>query len=253
MFVDLNSDLGESWGAFSVGSDEQIIPLVTSVNVACGFHAGDYRVMHETVKRAKAAGVAVGAHPSLMDLHGFGRRPIPVTPAEVFDLVLYQLGALEAFVRAESVELHHVKPHGALYNMAAADEDIAQAVAEAVAAFDRRLILYALAGSELVRAGRSAGLRVAQEAFADRQYGPDGRLVDRRHPQAVIADPLEAAERVVKMVKQRRVTAVDGSDVALEVDTVCVHGDSPRALQLAAAIRDQLARNGIGLRPPFGG
>ncbi|MCL6548214.1 MAG: LamB/YcsF family protein, partial [Alicyclobacillus sp.] len=250
MHIDLNSDVGESFGPFTVGSDEQVIPLVSSVNIACGFHAGDPRVMHETVRRAKAAGVAIGAHPGLMDLYGFGRRKIPVTPDEVYDLVLYQLGALDAFVRAESLELRHVKPHGALYNMAAADPHLAQAIAAAVASYNPRLILFALAGSELVRAARSAGLQVAQEAFVDRRYDAEGRLVERGHPDALIGDPMEAAERVVRMVKHGKVTAVDGTELNVEIDTVCVHGDNPRALQFAAAVRDELKRNGIELRPP---
>ena len=202
--VDLNSDLGESYGRYTIGMDERIIPLVTSANVACGYHASDPVVMQKTVREAKKAGIGVGAHPGFPDLMGFGRREMAVSPAEAKAYTLYQLGALAAFCQAEGVKLQHVKPHGAMYNMAARDYELARAICEAVAEFDRNLIVLALSGGEMVRAAGELGLRTAFEVFADRAYEEDGSLVNRRKPGAMITDEEEAIRRVIRMVKSRR-------------------------------------------------
>lgn len=247
MRIDINSDLGESFGAYIMGRDDQVIPLVTSVNVACGFHAGDPRVMHRTVRLARDAGVAIGAHPGHLDVYGFGRREIPLTPDEAHDLVLYQMGALAAFARAEGVRLSHVKPHGALYNMAAKDSALADGISAAVAAFDRELILFALAGSPLAAAGRAVGLRVAEEVFADRQYNPDGTLVSRQRPDAFVHDPLQAAQRIVRILTDGVVEAVDGSALSVHADTVCIHGDGPQAVEFTIALRAALLAQGVDL------
>lgn len=203
--VDLNSDLGESYGRYTIGMDERIIPLVTSANVACGYHASDPVVMQRTVREAKKAGIGVGAHPGFPDLMGFGRREMAVSPAEAKAYTLYQLGALAAFCQAEGVKLQHVKPHGAMYNMAARDYELARAICEAVAEFDRNLIVLALSGGEMVRAAGELGLRTAFEVFADRAYEEDGSLVNRRKPGAMITDEEEAIRRVIRMVKEQKV------------------------------------------------
>jgi 5-oxoprolinase (ATP-hydrolysing) subunit A len=246
--VDLNCDMGESFGAYHLGQDEAILPLVTSVNIACGFHAGDPAVMKRTVRLARDHGVAIGAHPGLPDLAGFGRRDMAITPDEAYDLVVYQMGALAAFVRAEGGRLHHLKPHGALYNMAAGQEALAEAIAEAVYRVDPAVALYGLAGSALIRAGRKRGLKTAQEVFADRTYQPDGTLTPRRQPQALITDPGAAARQVVQMIKTGKVVSVGGEEVAIRADTVCIHGDGPRALDFARHLRQALQSAGIGLR-----
>lgn len=246
--VDLNCDMGESFGAYQLGQDEALLPFVTSVNIACGFHAGDPAVMKRTVRLALQHQAAIGAHPGLPDLAGFGRREMAVSPEEAYDLVVYQLGALAAFVRAEGGQLHHLKPHGALYNMAAVNGGLAQAIAEAIYRVDPSLTLYGLAGSELIRAGRERGLKTAQEVFADRTYQPDGTLTSRRQPQALIADPHAAARQVVKLVKTGKVRSLPGAEVALQADTVCIHGDGPRALDFARHIRQELESEGIGVR-----
>ncbi|MCL6444256.1 MAG: LamB/YcsF family protein [Alicyclobacillus sp.] len=249
MRIDLNSDCGESYGRFVVGQDEQVIPLVTSVNIACGFHGGDPHVMHRAIRLAREAGVAIGAHPGLMDLHGFGRRELPVTPAEVYDWTLYQIGALAAFTRSEKVPLHHVKPHGALYNMAARDETLAEAIASAISDFDSNLVLYALSGSALHAAGERAGLRVAAEVFADRTYLSDGTLVGRDRPDAILTDPEAAVRQVMQMVTAGTVNSVDDAMVRIQADTVCIHGDGPHALAMARAIRTALTEAGVTLKP----
>jgi UPF0271 protein len=218
---------------------------ITSANVACGFHAGDPGVMRETVRLAKAAGVAVGAHPGFPDLVGFGRRELRASPREVEDLVLYQIGALAAIATTQGVRLSHVKAHGALYNMAARDRSLADAIAAAVAAFDRSLVLFGLPNSELVRAGEALGLRVASEGFADRAYMSDGSLAPRSRKGSVIHDADEVLERALRMVRDGEVTAVDGSRLALKVDTLCVHGDTPGAAELTRQLREGLARNGV--------
>jgi len=248
--VDLNCDLGESFGAWSMGADEAVLGQVSSANVACGFHAGDPRVMHGTVQAALARGVAVGAHPSLPDLQGFGRRVMHISPQEAYDLVLYQTGALAAFCHAQGGRLRHVKPHGALYNMAARDAALAAAIAHAVRDFDSSLVLFGLAGSELVRAGRAAGLEVANEVFADRTYQRDGSLTARAQPNAVIHSVEDALAQVEGMLVEGRVSAVDGTRVAVEPDTICVHGDQPGAVEFARELRALLAKLGVTVRAP---
>jgi UPF0271 protein len=222
MRVDLNSDVGESFGAYTIGQDPILLPHITSANVACGFHAGDPGIMRATVALARQHGVAVGAHPGFPDLAGFGRRNLQASPREVEDFVIYQVGALRAIAAAQGVALQHVKPHGALFNMAVADSALADAIARATAAVDPALILFGLPGSELVRAGQRAGLKTASEVFADRAYEADGTLVSRRKAGAVIHDPDVVVARVVRMASERRVVAVDGSVVPLEIDTICV-------------------------------
>jgi 5-oxoprolinase (ATP-hydrolysing) subunit A len=243
--MDVNADLGESFGAWTLGDDARLVEHLTSANLACGFHAGDFRVMEATVALCHDAGVAVGAQPGYPDLLGFGRRAMPFEPAEVESLVRYQIGALEAFCRAAGVEMQHVKPHGALYNMAAADAGLAAAIARAVLAFDASLILFGLPGSALLEAGRAAGLRVATEAFADRAYQRDGTLAPRSIPGAVISEPSAVVSRAIRMVSEGVVTAIDGTDVQVAADTLCVHGDTPGAGQLAASVRSGLEAAGI--------
>jgi UPF0271 protein len=241
--IDLNCDVGEG-----VGSDEEILPHVTSVNIACGAHAGDLATMRRTVKLAIEHGAAIGAHPGLPDRAGFGRREMRVTPQEVYDLILEQALALAAVVRAAGAAVYHLKPHGALYNMAARDAVIAQAIAAATHQFDHACILVGLAGSELIRRGEVAGLKTASEAFADRTYQRDGSLTSRELPDALIHDPAVAAERVVRMVLQGSVTSQQGTEIPLRADTICIHGDSPGAAALAKAIRERLQREGIEIK-----
>ena len=247
-FLDLNCDLGESFGAYTIGSDEAIIPYITSANIACGYHAGDPTVMHRSVALCRKYGVQVGAHPGLPDLMGFGRRKMQIAPAEAADCVAYQIGALQAFCQAEGVPLHHVKPHGALYNMAAKDRALADAICRAVQKSAPGAILLALSGSEMVAAAKAIGLPVACEVFADRGYQPDGTLVPRGQPGAMITDEGEAIARVARMVKEGKVTARDGSEVALQADSVCVHGDGPKALAFVEKLRAALPAGGITLQ-----
>jgi UPF0271 protein len=247
--IDLNADVGESYGAWQMGQDEALIPLVTSVNIACGAHAGDPLVMERTVALAHASGVQIGAHPGYPDRDGFGRRDMSLTPDELEAWLLFQLGALSAFVRDAGAELHHVKPHGALYNRAAQDADVAEAVARAVCRFDRSLVLIGLCGSRLLDAGRAQGLPVAAEAFADRAYEADGSLRSRRHPDAVLADPEAAAEQAVSIVVLGKVTARDGTTVTLHADTLCIHGDTPGAADYARLVRTELAAAGATVEP----
>ena len=249
MRVDLNSDVGESFGAYTIGQDPILLPHVTSANVACGFHAGDPGVMRATIALAKQHGVAVGAHPGFPDLVGFGRRDLHATPREVEDFVVYQIGALAALAAAQGVALQHVKPHGALFNMAVRDAALADAIARATAAVDRSLILFGLPASELIRAGERAGLRTACEAFADRAYDRDGTLVSRRLAGAVIHDADVVEARVLRMARDRTVDAVDGSVVRLDIDTICVHGDTRGAADLAARIRRALEASGVDVKP----
>ncbi len=247
IFADLNSDLGESFGAYKIGADDKIIPLVTSVNIACGYHAGDPLVMQKSVALAKQYGVSIGAHPGFPDLLGFGRRNMNATPAEVKAYIQYQVGALSAFCRAVGVKLHHVKPHGAMYNMAGADYKLARAVAEAVAEIDDSLVLLALSGSEMIRAANEIGLPCASEVFADRHYEEDGSLRARSKPDSVIHDEEECISRVLRMVTEGKVTAVTGKDIDLRADSICVHGDTPEALAFIRRIRETLEKNGIGI------
>jgi UPF0271 protein len=243
--VDLNADIGESFGVYRIGNDEMLMRSITSGSIACGFHAGDPSVMRHTVRLAARAGVAVGAHPAFPDLVGFGRREIEAEPQDIFEFVLYQIGALSAIAKAEGVRLQHVKPHGALYNMSARRKDIAEAIARAVASFDDTLMLVGLPESELLSAGSRLGLRVAAEAFADRSYESDGTLTPRHLADSVLSEPGRAAERAVRMVRDKKITARDGSSFSTHVDTICVHGDTPDAASLATAVRTGLEQAGI--------
>ena len=245
MQIDINSDVGESYGAYRIGADADLVPHVTSVNVACGFHGGDPGVMRETVRLARDAGASIGAHPGFPDLVGFGRRELRASPREVEDMVIYQIGALAAIAHAEGVMLRHVKAHGALYNMAARDRSLADAIAAAVRAVDPSLILFGLPGSELIRAGEARRLAVAAEGFADRAYAPDGSLVSRTLPGSVLHDADVVVRRAVEMVAHGRVVAFDGSELTLSVDTLCVHGDTPGAANLARQLRAGLLRHGV--------
>jgi UPF0271 protein len=248
--VDLNADVGESYGAWVLGHDPSIVPCVTSVNVACGFHAGDPGVMRETVVLALQHRVAIGAHPGFPDLVGFGRREMRLTPREVEDLVVYQIGALAAVAAAQGGRLRHVKPHGALYNMAAVEPPLADAIARAVAAVDSTLLLVGLSGSALIESGRSAGLRTASEVFADRGYLPDGSLLPRRAAGAVIHDADVVSARAVEMVRNGVVAAGEGRTVTVQADTICLHGDTPGASELALAVRRALEGAGIAVAAP---
>jgi UPF0271 protein len=245
MRIDLNSDLGESFGPWPMGQDAALMESISSANVACGFHAGDPGVMRQTIALAKDRGVAIGAHPGFPDLVGFGRREIKAAPADVEDFVLYQVSALAGMAAAQGVKLQHVKAHGALYNMACRDRALADAIAKAVAAFDRSLILFGLPNSELLRAGQAAGLPVAAEVFADRAYERDGSLASRAKPGSVIHETSAVVERAVRMVKDKTVIATDGSVVALQADTICLHGDTPGAAEHARAVRRGLESAGV--------
>lgn len=247
--IDLNADLGESFGNYKLGMDAEVIPFLTSVNVACGFHASDPVVMEKTVALAAAGGVQIGAHPGFPDLQGFGRREMNVTAEEAEAMVLYQLGALGGFCKAHGVSLGHVKAHGALYNMAAKDMKLALAIGRAVKRYDPELIYVGLSGSKMADAAQELGLRFASEVFADRAYEEDGTLVSRRKPGAMITDEDLAIERVCRMIKEGVVEAVTGRDIIIKADTVCIHGDSPKALLFAEKIRRGLAKAGIEIKP----
>jgi UPF0271 protein len=243
MKIDLNCDLGESFGRYTLGDDAAIMPYITSANIACGFHGGDPGVMGATVRLAKQHGVAVGAHPGWPDLQGFGRRVMQLSPAEVEALVLYQIGALAAFAKAEGLALQHVKPHGALYNQAATEIELAQAIAQGVKRFSPDLVLVGLAGSRLVEAGKALGLRVADEAFPDRAYNPDGTLRSRREPGAVLDSPQQVAENALRLARE----GVRFAGRSLPVETLCLHGDHPGAVDNARLVRETLEANGIKL------
>lgn len=245
MAIDLNCDMGESFGAYALGADEALMPLVTSVNIACGYHAGDPMVMDRTVRLALRYGVGIGAHPGFPDLMGFGRRAMHLRPEEIENYVLYQVGALAAFARSVGAELTHVKPHGALYNMACTDIEIARAIARGVARAGGGLILVGLAGSALLQAAQEAGLPSAREGFADRAYEADGSLRPRRLPGAVIEDPETAAAQALRIARDGVALTREGQTVALEVDTLCLHGDNPAAVAIAQAVRRRLEAAGI--------
>jgi UPF0271 protein len=251
--IDLNSDVGESFGNYKLGLDEEIIPLISSANIACGFHAGDPAVMKRTIKTAGENGVAVGAHPGFPDLMGFGRRSMDASLEEIQDYVIYQVGALQGFANAQGLKLQHVKPHGALYNMAVQNNAIWDAVARGIAAVDPQLILFVLAGAnrkDLEAVGARNGIRIAFEFFGDRAYNPDGSLVSRKQPGAVIHDDQAVADKVLKMVEEGRVVCKDGSEIDMAADTICVHGDNPAALALVRHIRQSLESSGIEIAPP---
>jgi UPF0271 protein len=251
--MDLNADLGESYGRWELGDDPALVRHLTSANVACGFHAGEFVVMERTVALCAGAGVAVGAQPGYPDLLGFGRRELPMAPSEVESAVRYQIGALEAFCRAHSVEMQHVKPHGALYNTAARDTALAAAIARAVASFSHDLALVGLAGSEpMAAAAADAGLRFVPEAFADRAYAPDGSLVPRSVPGALITDPARAAAQAVAIAVDGSVRSAEGTAVTVRAESICCHGDTPGAVEIAAAVRRALESAGVAVAP-FGG
>ncbi len=249
MRIDLNCDMGESFGRYTLGDDAAMLDVVTSANIACGLHAGDPLVMQATVALAVRKGIAVGAHPGYPDLQGFGRRAMALSPAELEAAVLYQIGALAGFARASGVPLVHVKPHGALYNVAARDQAVAEAIVRAVAAFDPGLIVVTLPNSALLYAARAAGLRVAREGFADRAYREDGSLVPRTEPGAVIHDPAQATARAIRMVMQGEVEAITGKIVPLHIDTLCIHGDTPDAVAIATTLRAALEAEGAVIAP----
>jgi UPF0271 protein len=249
MPIDLNCDMGESFGRYTIGNDEAMMSYITSANIACGLHAGDPLVMERTVRLAQAHGVGIGAHPGFPDLQGFGRRVMQLAPEEAEALVLYQVGALAAFAKAAGAELVHVKPHGALYNLAASDRSLAEAIARAVTRFSRQLILVGLANSLLVEAGLEAGLSVAREAFADRAYEADGSLRSRRLPGAVLEDPARATEQVVRIARDGLVVAYTGEEVPVQAETICLHGDTPTAVEIAKTIRGELEAVGIEVVP----
>lgn len=244
MKVDLNCDVGEG-----VGDDAGVMPSVTSANVACGFHAGGPEAMRRTVRLARAHGVAIGAHPSFPDRAGFGRRLLAASPDEVRDDVTYQVGALWAFCRSEGVRLSHVKPHGALYNAAAVDPALARAVCEAARDVDPALTVVCLAGSRMVDVARSLGVPCAEEAFADRGYTARGALAPRDAPGGVLTDPAQVADRVSRMVREHRVATVDGAELAIDAQTICIHGDNPAAAAIAAAVRRRLESDGVSVGP----
>lgn len=238
MRTDLNCDVGESFGAWPMGSDAEIMRHVTSANIACGFHAGDPSVMRKTVAIAVEHGVAIGAHPGFPDLAGFGRRRMQLSAAEVYDLVVYQVGALMGVAASQGARVRHVKPHGALYNMAAEDRVLADAIARAVRDVDATLLLFGLAGSALLEAARAVGLRAVGEAFPDRGYAADGSLLPRSHADAVVRDPREAAVRAVQMAREG-------------AGTLCIHGDAPGAVQIARAVREALDQAEVQVAPPW--
>jgi UPF0271 protein len=246
--VDLNCDLGESFGAYKLGLDEQVIRHISSANVACGFHAGDANVMRKTVRLAKEAGVSIGAHPGLPDLQGFGRRNMDITPEEAKAMTLYQIGALAAFCKSEGIALRHVKPHGALYNMAGKDYTLATAICGAVKDFDPELVLLGLSGSQMLKAAEELGLKFAREVFADRAYEEDGSLVARSKPGSMIEDEEEAIGRVLRMVIEGKVRVITGKDICIDAESVCVHGDGPQALAFVVKISAALEAEGIEVR-----
>ncbi len=250
MQIDLNSDVGESFGIYKLGLDEEVIPHLTSANIGCGFHGGDPGVMRKTVALAKQYGVEVGAHPGFPDLIGFGRRNMDATLEEIQDYILYQTGALQAFAVSQGITLQHVKAHGALYNMAVANPKIWEAMAEAIARLDQEIILVVLASSDnepLLEMGRRYGIRIAFEAFPDRAYRNDGSLVPRREKGAVIDDHEMVAKRALKMALEGKVMAVDGTEIELRPDTLCVHGDNPAAVQMVKKIRQEMKAAGVNV------
>lgn len=247
--VDLNSDLGESFGRYTIGSDDRIIPLITSANIACGFHASDPVVMMKTVNMVKEAGTGAGAHPGYPDLMGFGRRNMNISHEEAKAYTLYQISALGGMCKAAGVKLSHVKPHGAMYNMAGKDYELSKAICEAIKEYDPSLIVMGLAGSQMVKAARDMGLKTAEEVFADRAYEEDGSLVARSKPGAMIEDEDEAIARVVRMVKEGKVQAITGKDIDIKADSVCVHGDGEKALLFVEKIRKALTDEGIEICP----
>lgn len=248
--IDLNCDMGEAFGNYAMPNDEILMDYITSANIACGFHAGDPEVMQHTVFMAIKKGVAIGAHPGLPDLQGFGRREIKISANEAYQITIYQIGALSGFVKAAHGKLHHVKAHGALYNMAAKDANLAKAIAEAVHDFDPNLILYALAGSEMITAAQNIGIKTASEVFADRTYQDDGSLTPRPQPNALITDERQSINQVMQMVKQQEVVSVNNKTVPIKAETLCLHGDGVHAVGFARLISEKLKKEGISIKPP---
>lgn len=248
--VDLNSDLGESFGQFIVGDDEAMLDLVTSANVACGFHAGDALVMHRTVAHAKARGLDVGAHPGFLDLWGFGRRTITGdSPADVGKMVVYQLGAMQAVARVCGHAMTHVKLHGAMATQAFTDDALSEAIVSAILAVDRRLVLVTTPHNATERAARKAKLRIACEAFADRSYGENGLTLPRHLPDAIIHDPDRAASRALQMIEEQAIRTISGVKIPMPIHTICVHGDNPQGVAIARTLRERLAAAGVSIRP----
>lgn len=243
--IDLNCDIGEGYGHYKFGNDAEIMNYVTSVNIACGFHGGDPRIMRETVLLAIDKNIAIGAHPGLPDLNGFGRREININPEEAYDLVVYQIGALQAFVTAEGGVMQHVKPHGALYNMAAKNKPLAEAIAKAIYKVNNELILFGLAGSALIEAGKKFGLQTAAEAFSDRTYMCDGSLASRYVVNSVLSDKEAVAKQAIRIVKEGKIKSNEGLDIDIKADTICLHGDGENALAIAREISVSLVENGI--------
>ncbi len=247
--VDLNSDVGESYGAYKLGLDEEVLKYVSSVNIACGWHAGDPMVMEKTVALAVENKLGIGAHPGYPDLIGFGRRNMDISLKEARNYLIYQIGALNAFAEAAGTALQHVKLHGAFYNTVSANAIFAKETAKAIYDVNKNLIVLALAGSELANAAREIGLKVAEEVFADRAYNSDGSLVSRKLPGSVIHDKNLAIERVIRMVTERKVNAIDGTDISINADSICVHGDNPEAVSFVRLIRENLEKRGIQIKP----
>jgi 5-oxoprolinase (ATP-hydrolysing) subunit A len=246
--IDLNCDMGESFGAFTIGNDEVLMEYVSSVNIACGFHAGDPGVMRATIARAASRDLAIGAHPGYPDLQGFGRREMKMSLAEVYDCIVYQVGALLAFAKVEGARINHVKPHGALYNSAAKDRALAATIARSVHDVDKDLALVGLSGSCLIEEGDKAGLRTCNEAFADRTYQEDGTLVPRSAANAIIHDAHQAALQILQIVQRGTVTTVNGKEIAVRADTVCIHGDGHQAIEIAKAITNILRENNVSIK-----
>jgi UPF0271 protein len=248
--IDINCDMGESYGAWTMGADAEVMPYISSANIACGFHGGDPATIRKTVRLAVDHGVAVGAHPSLPDLQGFGRRPMKISPQDMYDLVVYQAGAVEAFARAAGARLHHVKCHGALYNMAATDEALSEAMARAVRDLGNGVMLYALSNSRMMEVAKRQSLKVAGEVFADRGYSDDGTLAPRDLPGGMVEDEREAVARALAMVEKGEVISLSGKRVAVLADTLCLHGDQPGAAAFAKAIRKAFAEHAITVASP---
>jgi UPF0271 protein len=248
--IDLNCDMGESYGAWKMGEDAAVMPYITSANIACGFHAGDPATIRKTVQLAVDSGVAIGAHPSLPDLQGFGRRVMKISAQDMYDLVLYQAGAVEAFARAAGAKLHHVKCHGALYNMAANDEALSDAMARAVRDLGPQVFLYCLSGSKSLERAKKLGIKVAGEVFADRGYSDDGSLAPRERPGGMIEDPAQAVRQALAMIGEGRVTSLSGTPIAVAADTMCLHGDQPGAVLFAKELRRAFAEHSISVAAP---
>jgi UPF0271 protein len=247
--VDINCDLGESFGSYTIGMDHEVIKYITSANIGCGYHGGDPNVMDETVKLCKGNNVAVGAHPGLPDLLGFGRRKMEISQTELANYVAYQIGALASFAKIHQVKLQHVKLHGALYNLAAVDKNVAAAIAETIRKIDDNLIFLTLANSEMENAAVRLKMRYASEIFADRNYNSDGTLVSRNHPEAFVQDKDFAAQRIVKIVREKKITAIDGSTFPVNCRSVCIHGDNPEAVGFARRLKEQLTEEKIAILP----